>query len=76
MQGTCPGGDLSAWGFGDDSQRDMARCCRPLRVQVFRLGDPGLLARLGWEPAQVARYAGMHGITAPLGEADREIHLD
>ncbi|KAM4060679.1 meiotic chromosome segregation protein [Hirsutella rhossiliensis] len=67
---TCPGGDLSAWGFGDDSQKDMVKCCRPLHVQVFRVEDPELLASLGWKPAQSSSYAGMHGIVSPIGEVE------
>ncbi|PHH84935.1 hypothetical protein CDD83_1155 [Cordyceps sp. RAO-2017] len=60
---TCPGGDLSAWAL--DSPAAMASTCRPLRVQVFRLADDGLLARLGWRPACVSAYAGRHGIVEP-----------
>lgn len=68
--GTCPGGDLSAWGFGADSERDMAQCCRPLRVEVFELRDTALLAELGWRPAAVSPYRGQHGVVSPLGEGD------
>ncbi|KND94211.1 Uncharacterized protein C11D3.03c [Tolypocladium ophioglossoides CBS 100239] len=65
---TCPGGDLSAWGFGSDSEQEMIKCCRPLNVKVFQLQDKELLGRVGWKPAEVSPYAGMHGITSPLGE--------
>ncbi|KJZ71952.1 hypothetical protein HIM_08632 [Hirsutella minnesotensis 3608] len=65
---TCPGGDLTVWGFGSDSEQEMRRCCRPLRVEIFRLQDPEILSSLGWEPAEVSKYTGMHGINAPLGE--------
>ncbi|PHH65805.1 hypothetical protein CDD81_1532 [Ophiocordyceps australis] len=65
---TCPGGDLSAWGFGSDNEKDMVKCCRPLRVEVFRLQDSQLLDRLGWKPAELAPYNGMHGIVCPLGD--------
>ncbi|CAH0045570.1 unnamed protein product [Clonostachys solani] len=34
---TCPGGDLSLWGFGSDSEEEMIKCCRPLKVQVYEL---------------------------------------
>mgnify|MGYP002349538086 CR=1 FL=1 len=67
---TCPGGDLSLWGFGADSEKEMVKCCRPLRVQVYELEDPGLLRRLGWEPAEKANYRGMHGVRAPEGEGN------
>ncbi|KAK0702473.1 hypothetical protein B0T21DRAFT_378676 [Apiosordaria backusii] len=59
---TCPGGDLSLWGFGADSEKEMEKCCRPLKVEVFRLEDRGLLEREGWKPAEVAGYKGNHGL--------------
>ncbi|KAF9880423.1 meiotic chromosome segregation protein [Colletotrichum karsti] len=65
---TCPGGDLSLWGFGEDSEEEMIKCCRPLKVEVFRLEDEGLLERGGWKPAEVSPYQGRHGMTIPLGE--------
>ena len=69
--GTCPGGDLSLWGFGGDSEKEMIKCCRPLRVQVFELEDKTMLERSGWKPAEPANYTGMHGIFAPQGEGDQ-----
>lgn len=48
----------------------MVKCCRPLHVEVFRLEDPDLPARLGWKPAQPSGYTGMHGIISPGGEPD------
>lgn len=69
--GTCPGGDLSAWGFGSDNEQEMIKCCRPLHVKVFQLQDKELLGRVGWKPAEVSPYAGMHGITSPLGEGNK-----
>ncbi|TDZ14874.1 Uncharacterized protein Cob_v012186 [Colletotrichum orbiculare MAFF 240422] len=65
---TCPGGDLSLWGFGEDSEEEMIKCCRPLKVEVFRLEDESLLQRGGWKPAEVSPYKGRHGMTIPLGE--------
>ncbi|KAM3557089.1 hypothetical protein MY1884_004699 [Beauveria asiatica] len=65
---TCPGGDLSAWGFGSDSEQEMIKCCRPLHVQVYRLEDKALLQRVGWKPATVSPYKGMHGVFSPMGE--------
>ncbi|GJC89044.1 uncharacterized protein ColLi_11882 [Colletotrichum liriopes] len=65
---TCPGGDLSLWGFGEDSEEEMIKCCRPLKVEVFRLEDEDLLQRGGWKPAEVSRYKGRHGMNIPLGE--------
>ncbi|CAH0054467.1 unnamed protein product [Clonostachys solani] len=65
---TCPGGDLSLWGFGEDSEDEMIKCCRPLKVEVFRLADDKLLETSGWAPAEKSAYAGRHGMGVPLGE--------
>ncbi|KPM44926.1 Uncharacterized protein C11D3.03c [Neonectria ditissima] len=65
---TCPGGDLSLWGFGADSEEEMIKCCRPLKVEVYRLADEGLLEKSGWKPAETSAYAGRHGMNVPLGE--------
>ncbi|CAI0645968.1 unnamed protein product [Colletotrichum noveboracense] len=65
---TCPGGDLSLWGFGEDSEEEMIKCCRPLKVEVFKIEDEGLLQRGGWKPAEVSPYKGRHGMNIPLGE--------
>ncbi|RYP36692.1 hypothetical protein DL768_010928 [Monosporascus sp. mg162] len=65
---TCPGGDLSLWGFGGDSEKEMIKCCRPLKVEVFKLRDGAFLERRGWRPAEPALYKGMHGISIPRGE--------
>ncbi|KAK3347307.1 hypothetical protein B0H65DRAFT_460085 [Neurospora tetraspora] len=59
---TCPGGDLSLWGFGSDNEKEMIKCCRPLKVEVFRLEDEQLLQRSGWKPAEKANYRGRHGL--------------
>lgn len=67
--GTCPGGDLSLWGFGSDSEKDMIKVCRPLHVKVYRLQDKELLQKSGWKPAETAAYKGMHGVFSPEGEA-------
>ncbi|KAJ6552487.1 hypothetical protein DFH09DRAFT_1262627 [Mycena vulgaris] len=66
---TCPGGDLSLWGFGADSEKEMVQCCRPLDVKVFRLEDESLLRKWGWKMPEPAPYRGLHGMTVPQGEA-------
>ncbi|KAL7926453.1 hypothetical protein ACQKWADRAFT_140271 [Trichoderma austrokoningii] len=66
---TCPGGDLSLWGFGSDSEKEMIKVCRPLHVKVYRLQDEELLQKSGWKPAETAGYKGMHGVFSPEGEA-------
>ncbi|OAQ97943.1 hypothetical protein LLEC1_03001 [Akanthomyces lecanii] len=68
---TCPGGDLSAWGFGSDSEQEMIKCCRTLHVQVYRLKDEGLLQQVGWKPSTVSAYKGMHGVFSPTGEPEQ-----
>lgn len=68
MVGTCPGGDLSLWGFGSDSEKEMIKCCRPLSVEVFKLEDEAFLDELGWQPAEKAPYRGNHGMVIPHGE--------
>ncbi|KAK0708061.1 hypothetical protein B0H67DRAFT_589206 [Lasiosphaeris hirsuta] len=65
---TCPGGDLSLWGFGGDSEKEMAKCCRPLKVQVFGLEDQHWLSSRGWKPSDPANYRGMHGLVVAGGE--------
>ncbi|KAI1077089.1 hypothetical protein F5B20DRAFT_553179 [Whalleya microplaca] len=65
---TCPGGDLSLWGFGSDSEKEMVKCCRPLKIAVYKLQDEGLLEKGGWKPAEVAPYRGTHGMLVPEGE--------
>ncbi|KAK4988147.1 hypothetical protein LTR66_007399 [Elasticomyces elasticus] len=71
---TCPGGDLSAWGWGEggsgerDTRTSMLDFCRPLEVELFRLTDEKVLA--GWAEPQVPQYKGMHGMRVPLGEVE------
>ncbi|KAL2261424.1 hypothetical protein VTK26DRAFT_4191 [Humicola hyalothermophila] len=65
---TCPGGDLSLWGFGADSEKEMIRCCRPLKVEVFRLQDETFLGKSGWKAAEPSKYRGLHGIVVAEGE--------
>ena len=65
---TCPGGDLSQWGFGSDNEQEMIKCCRPLQVEVFKLpgGDKMLAGK--WKPAERPKYRGFHGMVVPEGE--------
>ena len=60
---TCPGGDLSTWGWkkGAGGTDDMLQCCRPLGVDVFKLTDPAILE--DHQPLESPSYRGMHGIT-------------
>ena len=61
---TCPGGDLSKWGWAKNIGGDsMLQTCRPLGVELYKITDSHVLE--GWSPPEPAKYAGMHGITMP-----------
>lgn len=70
---TCPGGDLSTWGWDEGSgssdgtgKKSMLECCRPLHVEVSRLVDQEILK--DWYPPAPPQYRGLHGMTVPPGE--------
>jgi uncharacterized protein YcgI (DUF1989 family) len=67
---TCPGGDLSRWGFGGDSEREMIRCCRPLKVEAWRLEDETAVLGGRWTEQAPPQYKGMHGMRIPAGETN------
>lgn len=56
----CPGGDLSLWGWGENSEEEMIKCCRPLGVEVYKILDEELLSK--WEEPKNAPYVGKHGL--------------
>ncbi|SCU79428.1 LAMI_0A08790g1_1 [Lachancea mirantina] len=65
----CPGGDLSNWGWGEGgvsdncaNVADMTSVCRPLKVEVFELNDPGVL--IDWKPPKPVKYCGNHGLSS------------
>lgn len=74
---TCPGGDLSTWGWGEggtgeaeegkeeEKKKSMVECCRPLKVEVFEVGG-GVLE--GWQRFECPDYRGRHGMGVPEGE--------
>jgi len=73
---TCPGGDLSAWGWdqadpasGDDKP-DMKSTCQPIKVEVFEIAE-GLKGDVlgGWKESVISGYRGVHGMEVPVGEA-------
>jgi len=70
---TCPGGDLSTWGWGEGGggeegeQKSMLECCRPLKVEVFSLKDEATVLQ-GWKEPQPPKYRGRHGMKVPVGE--------
>lgn len=71
---TCPGGDLSTWGWGEGGEgaeqgserKSMLDCCRPLKVEVFALQDLTVLQ--GWQEPKKPDYRGAHGMTVPRGQ--------
>lgn len=71
---TCPGGDLSAWGWHqaeeDSSDKpDMKATCRPIKVEVLALSDKVKEEVLkGWKEPAVSGYGGLHGMRVPDGE--------
>lgn len=68
---TCPGGDLSAWGWDQagekgDGEVEMKSTCRPIRVEVFEIRDRSVLE--GWKEPERSGYRGLHGMGIPEGE--------
>ena len=78
---TCPGGDLSAWGWhqaeeaaGVDTdaaeEKDMKSTCRPIKVEVWEIEESVRQDVLkGWKSPERSQYKGMHGINIPTGES-------
>ncbi|KAK5726749.1 hypothetical protein LTR15_002637 [Elasticomyces elasticus] len=70
---TCPGGDLSTWGWGEGGggeegeKKSMLDCFRPLKVEVFRLDNDNILS--AWREPTFPQYRGRHGMDVPMGEA-------
>ncbi|GIZ46321.1 hypothetical protein CKM354_000945000 [Cercospora kikuchii] len=72
---TCPGGDLSMWGWGEggegvgkeEEKKSMLECCRPLKVEVFELKERDVVLK-DWTPFERADYRGRHGMKVPEGE--------
>ncbi|CAO2652650.1 Nn.00g009330.m01.CDS01 [Neocucurbitaria sp. VM-36] len=73
---TCPGGDLSAWGWHQAEEEeegggkpDMKSTCRPIKVEVWELKDE-VKERVfgGWKGHECSQYRGVHGMRIPEGE--------
>jgi uncharacterized protein YcgI (DUF1989 family) len=74
---TCPGGDLSAWGWHQgtegegerDGEKGMKETCRPIRVEVWGIREE-LRAEVlrGWRESERSGYKGCHGMNIPEGE--------
>lgn len=72
---TCPGGDLSKWGWSQaeegegDVEEGMKGTCRPIRVEVWEIGEEVRRELLGgWKRPERSGYKGMHGMGIPEGE--------
>ncbi|KAI9690347.1 MAG: hypothetical protein M1822_009309 [Bathelium mastoideum] len=66
---TCPGGDLSKWGWSEGEGDDMRDVCRPLKIEVFELEGKEELLKDWKEPEpRWKKYRGMHGMKIPSGE--------
>ncbi|KAF3941444.1 hypothetical protein ABW19_dt0208560 [Dactylella cylindrospora] len=72
---TCPGGDLSKWGWAEGSSgtkgnNGMLECCREIKVEIFGIDETVKTDALkGWEGPKPPEYKGMHGMNVPTGEA-------
>lgn len=68
---TCPGGDLSKWGWAKNKGGDpMLETCRPLGVEVYKITDPHVLDK--WNPPEPADYAAMHGLQMPEFKVEKK----
>ena len=81
---TCPGGDLSAWGWaagegaveqsnlgGEELDVDerMRRTCREIRCEVLEVKEDVRDEVLrGWRKPEPSGYVGGHGMGNPIGE--------
>lgn len=79
---TCPGGDLSAWGWGMadeltdsiEGQKKMKETCNPIKVEVWNIAEEERTDVLrGWELPKRPEYRGMHGMAVPKGESQGDV---
>ncbi|ODV60293.1 urea carboxylase-associated family protein [Ascoidea rubescens DSM 1968] len=69
---TCPGGDLSTWGWGEgdeasgskSSEDDMVKCCRPLGIELYEIDKADVLQQ--WSEPGFINYKGNHGLQFPV----------
>jgi uncharacterized protein YcgI (DUF1989 family) len=79
---TCPGGDLSAWGWhqaeegkgdvgsAEKEEGSMKSTCRPIKVEVWEVkGEAREEVLRDWKRPERSAYKGMHGMSVPSGEA-------
>ncbi|ODV83271.1 hypothetical protein CANARDRAFT_203416 [[Candida] arabinofermentans NRRL YB-2248] len=60
---TCPGGDLSTWGWSENDD-DMIACCRPLGIEVYKITNEKALEN--WSESKPVNYKGLHGLKEPV----------
>ncbi|KAF2785438.1 hypothetical protein K505DRAFT_262201, partial [Melanomma pulvis-pyrius CBS 109.77] len=66
---TCPGGDLSAWGWAAGEGARMKKTCRPIKAEVWEVEESVREEVLkGWKREEVSGYTGGHGMGRPVGE--------
>jgi uncharacterized protein YcgI (DUF1989 family) len=58
---TCPGGDLSVYGWGDAAERRMLETCRPLGVEVLEMKERDEVLK-GWKEPESPAYKGEHAM--------------
>ncbi|TVY22924.1 Uncharacterized protein LHYA1_G007473, partial [Lachnellula hyalina] len=62
---SCPGGDLSVYGWGEDSAKRMLDTCRPLGVAVYEMKERDEVLK-GWKESERPGYNGVHGLKMPV----------
>lgn len=62
---TCPGGDLSVYGWGGDSAQRMLDTCRPLGVAIYEIEGKDEVLK-NWKESQSPGYKGFHGLKIPV----------
>jgi uncharacterized protein YcgI (DUF1989 family) len=65
---TCPGGDLSSWGW--EGSGEMLDSTRLLGVEVYSLTDEKTLE--GWKQPECPKYKGLHGMVMPARQHEED----
>ncbi|KAH3679582.1 hypothetical protein WICMUC_000915 [Wickerhamomyces mucosus] len=69
----CPGGDLSAWDWGEGDEEtkvDMVDCCRPLGIEVYEITDDKILQMGDDLEYIISSYSSLKLNVPPLGDVD------
>ena len=62
---TCPGGDLSVHGWGEDAAVRMLQTCRPLGVAVYDIVEKEEVLKR-WKESKLPGYKGIQGLEFPV----------